>query len=96
MAPTLEATTSTSTYANYYSTDSSYKSVEYVITYATGGAYEPEVIPEEVNLTDWRGLMRWFVGFSGNSRNVPVWYVIRQPARERGQKRKMRLQKLYL
>jgi len=96
MAPTLEATTSTSTYSRIYSTDSSYKSVEYVITYATSGTYEPEVIPEEVNLTDWAGLCRWAVGFSGNSRKVPVGYVIRQPARERGQKRKMRLQKLYL
>lgn len=96
MALTLEATTSTSIYINYYSTDSSYKSVEYVITYATCGNYEPYIIPEEVNLTDWGGLMRWFVGFSGNPRKVPVGYVIRQPARERGQKRKMRVQKLYL
>lgn len=66
-----------------------------IITYtSTCGYIEVRKEPEEVNLTDWRGLSRWFVGFSGIGIRLPVGHVIRQPMVEFRQKRKMRIQKL--
>jgi len=71
------------------------KETSYVITYtSTCGYIEVRKEPEEVNLTDWRGLSRWFVGFSGIGIRLPVGHVIRQPMVEFRQKRKMRIQKL--
>lgn len=85
--------TSASSSVSYYQVTKD--GTSYVITYtSTCGYIEVRKEPEEVNLTDWRGLSRWFVGFSGTGIRLPIGHVIRQPMAEFRQKRKMRIQKL--
>ncbi len=68
--------------------------ITYVNVYSTGGSHVVSKKPEPVDLTDWDGLKRWFVGFSGFQSNKKVFRTRKIPALDPKNKRRMQLQKM--
>jgi len=69
----------------------------YTIIYqaSPSGYFEPEVEPERVNLTDWRGLALYARGFvAKESVCRQVHRVIRRPGGDWHHKRKLRMQRM--
>jgi len=68
--------------------------ITYVVSSAGDQHYVSTKKPEPIDLTDWVGLSRWYVGISGSQSNKKAFTVRKIPSHDTRNIRRLELQKL--